>query len=277
MFVADEIIEFEFEHIKFSLSDFRLQTLTLPYPLHYHGKNTLEIHFVKDGSGQVILEEKTYDVKANYFYIVGSFITHGQIPDKVSGIEKYSIYFTIDTSMASLELQELLRGPIAVFYDKYDCADVFNKIQSEFSQKNIGYKQLIISYIQELLIKIIRGHSMLSRDNIYLSNNENTHFELEKIFLNEFKTITLTDMAKRLNFSERELQKYFKKNYSKTFNELKLEARMQYAANQLIFTDKPIATISLDTGYSSTEHFSYAFKQYHELTPLKFRKAHKRD
>ena len=71
-----------------------------------------------------------------------------------------------------------------VFYDKYNCADVFNKIQSEFSQKNIGYKQLIISYIQELLIKIIRGHSMLSRDNIYLSNNENTHFELEKIFLN---------------------------------------------------------------------------------------------
>lgn len=33
-------------------------------------------------------------------------------------------------------------------------------------------------------------------------------------------------MARRLNYSDRELQKFFKKNYSKTFNELKLEVRM---------------------------------------------------
>ncbi|MCR5705851.1 MAG: AraC family transcriptional regulator [Acholeplasmatales bacterium] len=277
MFVANEIVEFEFEHIKFSLSDFRLQTLTLPYPLHYHGKNTLEIHFVKNGAGQVMLEDKTYDVSSNFFYIVGSFITHGQVPDKVKGMEKYSIYFTIDTSMASLELQELLRGPAAVFMDKYDCASIFERILDEFSTKNIGYKQLIVSYLEELLIKIVRAHSMLSRENRNQDSVSNTHFELEKIFLNEFKTITLTDMAHRLSFSERELQKYFKKNYSKTFNELKLEARMQYAANQLIFTDKPISVISNDTGYSSTEHFSYAFKQYHDLTPLKYRKANKRD
>jgi len=277
MFVANEIVEFEFEHIKFSLSDFRLQTLTLPYPLHYHGKNTLEIHFVKNGAGQVMLEDKTYDVSSNFFYIVGSFITHGQVPDKVKGMEKYSIYFTIDTSMASLELQELLRGPAAVFMDKYDCASIFERILDEFSTKNIGYKQLIVSYLEELLIKIVRAHSMLSRENRDQDSVSNTHFELEKIFLNEFKTITLTDMAHRLSFSERELQKYFKKNYSKTFNELKLEARMQYAANQLIFTDKPISVISNDTGYSSTEHFSYAFKQYHDLTPLKYRKANKRD
>ncbi len=124
----------------------------------------------------MILEDRSYNVENNYFYIAGSFITHGQIPDKIRGMEKFSMYFTIDTTTASLKLQELLRQPVAIFVDKYDCASIFEKILDEFSRKNIGYKQLIISYIEELLVKIIRGHSLLSRDNLSYVSSDNTHF-----------------------------------------------------------------------------------------------------
>ena len=51
---------------------------------------------------------------------------------------------------------------------------------------------------------------------------------------------------------------------------------MSYASNKLIYTDLSIAEIAENCGYSSLEHFSYAFKNYYNVSPLKYRQERKK-
>ena len=47
---------------------------------------------------------------------------------------------------------------------------------------------------------------------------------------------------------------------------------MSYASNKLLYSDLSIAEIANNCGYSTLEHFSYAFKKYFNISPLKYKK-----
>ena len=99
-------------------------------------------------------------------------------------------------------------------------------------------------------------------------------YQIENILQNEFNTITLNDLASRLYMSPRELQRYLLENYKKSFINLKTDARMSFASNKLLYSNLPISEISIMVGYSSIEHFSYAFKNHYGISPLKYRKKY---
>jgi AraC-like DNA-binding protein len=114
----------------------------------------------------------------------------------------------------------------------------------------------------------------LNVDNRRLDNqtNKNTQFIIDEAFLNENATITLTLLSKRLNMSSRELERFLKIHYNKTFNQMKTEARMFAASGLLVYSDKSINEISIIAGYTSPEHFCYAFKKFYKHTPNEYRK-----
>ncbi|MBO7079429.1 MAG: helix-turn-helix transcriptional regulator, partial [Bacilli bacterium] len=57
---------------------------------------------------------------------------------------------------------------------------------------------------------------------------------------------------------------------------LKTEARMNFSANELIYTDIKISELYEYVGYSTPEHFSYAFKKYFNMSPNEYRKVNKK-
>lgn len=278
MFIFGEKFEFDFLGIKFSVNDIRLQTLDKPYPIHYHGKNTLEIHFLKDGSGEVVISGVTHKVKKNHFFVVGEFVEHTQIPNPEDPMEKYSIYLSYNQSKCeSQALLDLLKAPTWVGSDTQSSLLLFESIKQEAERKEIGYLYVIEQNIKSILINILRNQRFTTdKNNNIIRQADNKRFEIEKIFLNEFNSITLPELALRINSSERDLQRFLKKTYNKTFNDLKLEARMNYASTRLMYTENSVADISLAVGYSTTEHFSYAFKKYFGTTPLAYRKKNKK-
>ena len=129
---------------------------------------------------------------------------------------------------------------------------------------------MIIQAIKALMINIVRNYS-LHLSSIVNKDVRNSIFEIEQIINNECATISLSALAKRLYMSERDLQRYLAKNFSKNFNTLKLEARMFNAVNQLLYTDKSVLDIAESLGYSSCEHFSYAFKKHYGISPSQIR------
>ena len=50
---------------------------------------------------------------------------------------------------------------------------------------------------------------------------------------------------------------------------------MTFASNKLLYTNIKVSDLADLVGYSSLEHFSYAFKKYFNLTPLQYRKEKK--
>ena len=67
--------------------------------------------------------------------------------------------------------------------------------------------------------------------------------------------------------------KYFKRMTSKTFIETVLDYRVNYAMQQLVHTDKPIADISYESGFGDVSHFYKKFKIKKNISPLNYRKS----
>ncbi len=95
---------------------------------------------------------------------------------------------------------------------------------------------------------------------------------IEEAFLNNYQTITLSDLAAATHLSIRQLQRLIQKQYGTTFQKKRTQARISAACILLRTTSCSLGEIAEQTGYSSPEHFSYAFRQQMGCTPGAYRK-----
>jgi AraC-like DNA-binding protein len=84
--------------------------------------------------------------------------------------------------------------------------------------------------------------------------------------------VSLDAAASIANMTTNAFCKYFKKITRKTFMETIIEYRLNYAIQQLIQTDKPISSISFESGFGDVSHFYKMFKLKMGLSPLNYRK-----
>lgn len=84
--------------------------------------------------------------------------------------------------------------------------------------------------------------------------------------------ITIHELAKQFNFSERNLKRRFSQATGISINKYVQEVRIDKAKKQLLATDKTVNEISVDVGYENSSFFSRLFKKSTGLTPAKWRK-----
>ena len=144
-------------------------------------------------------------------------------------------------------------------------------MMNEFKEKKLGYNEIVVSLFKILFINIVRNENVTG-PRLSHWDLDNLQYKIEKIMLENFKTITIKELASKWYLSERELQRYLEKNYNKNFSDLKNDAKMSFAQNLLLSSNMSILEIAYETGYSSSEHFSNAFKKYYGKSPLKYKK-----
>ena len=90
--------------------------------------------------------------------------------------------------------------------------------QEDYELKNLkfGYNEIVVSDFKKIIVKILRNEK-IQGERLSHWDTESLQFDIESIINNEFSTITITELAKRLNISIRELQRYLIKNYNKNF------------------------------------------------------------
>lgn len=98
-------------------------------------------------------------------------------------------------------------------------------------------------------------------------------FILEESFLYDYPTLTLEQLADRLGLSVRQTQRLLQERHGQTFLQKRSSARISASEILLAYTDKSIEEIALEVGYSSSEHFSGAFRAFHGMSPRQYRKT----
>jgi two-component system, response regulator YesN len=88
---------------------------------------------------------------------------------------------------------------------------------------------------------------------------------------NYCKEITLSMFSDKYHFSREYLTKIFKDRYNCGIYEYALNLKMSRACELLNNIDIPINEISLRLGYSNSNYFSKAFKNFHGLSPSEYR------
>lgn len=141
--------------------------------------------------------------------------------------------------------------------------------------QNTGYLFQISALLQQCIITAMRV-----MQKKHLNSDKNTKpadlshrrvFMIDKAFLYEYKDLTLTKLSEDLGISPRQTERFLKKYYTKSFQQKLLDARMSAASILLQRQELSIINIAEQVGYSSLESFTKAFRQYHQVTPRKFR------
>lgn len=271
MFSSNDSIKFMMAKVFFNLAEFSFKEINEPTNLKFHGVNTFVIYFIKEGKGKLIIEDKEYDIKENSYFTIPSFIKYQIIP--IGNLEYYSSYFLIDRSTGYQKYLYLFEKCF-VGNDKFDIYYLYEILLNELMTKQFGYNEVVVSMFKSIIVNLLRNENV-EGERLSHWNLENSQFQIEQIFENEFQTITLESLAEKLFMSTREVQRYLKDNYKKSFIDLRNDARMSFAANKLRYTNLSVSEISELVGYSSIEHFSNAFKSYYKISPLKYRKEKK--
>ncbi len=155
----------------------------------------------------------------------------------------------------------------------------------EYAQESI--KHGVIDYILKPITKetvenaITKACSILSgatnKETTQSYNDENISadqvvemikYYLEKNYCND---ISISMFSDKYYFSKEYLSKLFKKKYGYGIYEFALNIRMERAKELLQNKDIFIKDISDRLGYSNSNYFSKAFKNYYNISPTDFR------
>lgn len=86
--------------------------------------------------------------------------------------------------------------------------------------------------------------------------------------------IQLTDVARRVHFSQKYFSRYFKEQTGQSFTEYVSRQKVYRAKSLLLHTSVPIYKIAMDLNFSDSAYFTKVFRKYEQLSPLEFRQKH---
>lgn len=144
----------------------------------------------------------------------------------------------------------------------------------EYYKEGTAKEELMI---QSLLLKLIflleqRVIALTKKHPPRPSNQRAVERTLRYIGENLSGDLTLATLAARANFSPIYFHKLFRASTGKNLREYVEEQRMKRAADLLTSTDKTLAQIAYECGFSSQSHFSFAFKRKMKRTPREYAK-----
>lgn len=127
-----------------------------------------------------------------------------------------------------------------------------------------------MSLIFTLLLKKYAGGA-----TIYNDNNHDPNHNLAAILAytqENYQTVTIKELSKKYNYSERHILRIFKTYTGKSFQETIQKVRMTHASIMLTQTNDSVALVALAVGYPSVQNFRVIFKKEFGMSPNEYRK-----
>jgi len=200
-------------------------------------------------SSSIIKEQTSWLKKILYIFLILTFIwAHASYRSIAFEKDILSYYYIIWIGMTFMIYW---LGHIGIY--KYGITKERKKIRSHTNNYTRDYSPLIyvnnhIKDLEELLIK-------------------------KQLFLNP--TLTLTEVAKKLDVSKSHLSRIINSELDTSFtdylNSLRVEQVKQYIENES-FTNYTLVAIGLEAGFNSKSTFNKAFKKNTGLTPSEYKK-----
>lgn len=277
---TDLNIRFFVEQTDFFALNLVFERFLRTIPNHSHGSNSYEIHYIPSGYGHVKINQVLYDIVPNTLYITGPHVEHAQVPSLEDPMCEYCVYLKLGKQRGQRPGSSILKlfteTPFWFGQDSQNIHSLMTQIFYELENQYTGYVTQVESLLTQLIIHTVRNYESRQKDLQHFgpSNLEDSKFIiLEEYFLYEYQNLSLEDLAGRLGLGRRQTERLLKEHYGKTFQQKKTEAKMAAAALLLADRQRSIASVAVELGYSSAEHFSAAFRHFYGMSAREYRKS----
>lgn len=134
---------------------------------------------------------------------------------------------------------------------------------------------------EDLNAAIERAVKRLHPEDIFIDSNERRDNPKAEEVVEEIKdyidksysdNIKISKFGEQYYFSGEYLSKLFKLKYGSNIYEYLMKVRMERAKDLLSTTDAKVQDVAMRVGYSDTNYFSKAFRNYTGQTPKEFRR-----
>lgn len=238
----------------------------------------IELIYYTKGGSQTTIQGDIYQCKENDLMILEPY---GVYHSKNEGQEDYEyiyIHFDIEPIALQNELIEMLisSSPIKHCNDTKMKA-LFNHILMEVKKQQIGSRAVINMLVKTICIEIIRNHNSTPFEIIQpkhqLVNQTMLVNEIIKYILNHIsEELSVKQLADLFNISENYLYKSFMKVIAQSPSQFIIQMRLDLAKNYLASGIMSIQQITHETGFTSQQHFSRAFRQHEGVSPSQYQK-----
>lgn len=255
-------------------------------PWHWHEE--IEIIYIEDGQLNLKIPSKSFYLKQGDCIAINSNILH--YASAIDDCQLHSLVFSsklITGNEASNEtsvfakkyIQPLIccnsfSGYFIKSNDNEQVTHWFNCAFNALAQDVFGFEFIIrekLSYICLFLYKQFEKE-IDTKDFTLNQNNLRIKKMLEYIHKNFSNNISLMEIAKTVNISERECLRCFNKTIQLSPIQYLLKYRVMQGAEMLL--KKPTSTISevaIFCGFNSPSNFTKIFKRFYKCTPRKYR------
>lgn len=267
----------------FSVRTFAEEAFTAPY--HYHPE--YELTLIVAGTGQRYVGSHVADYGPGDLVLLGAQVPHcwktGPGPPSASHSVSVVVQFTHECLGAG-------------FFDKAELHAVAQLLQRSasglrFANPTQQLQTSILQLGQEAapfqrllaLLALLNELATTPRCQVLdtqqnrgpLATAERERFHRVMAYLVEhFRgDITLAQAAEVASLTPNAFCKYFKTLTRKTFVEMVVSYRLQYATQQLASTSKPVAEICYASGFRDVSYFNKTFKAQLHRSPLQYRRA----
>lgn len=191
--------------------------------------------------------------------------------------------------MSGIELSKKLKGDLRTSHIPIIILTVKGSIEQRIEGMQTGAdeyitKPFVFEYLMERVKGLIKNREVLKEHYSHDLNIETHHLTmgaLDKKFINDFTVLiernignpelNVNEIGRDLGMSRVQLYRKVKALLGYSVNDYIINVRLKKAKHLLLETDRSVAEIASEVGFSSPTYFSTAFKNKFNLTPKDFK------
>jgi len=265
-------------------SSFLLRQFDVPKfeaPFHFHPE--YELTLILKGEGQRYIGQQVNEFIAGDLVFLGANLPHCWVNQPIENENASAIVIQFGELFLGKGVDDLPEmQKVNAFLEKSKSGfEILGKTKETITQKIIGLQHNSplqkIAGLLEIFDILSQSTEIITIDDLFFEHqyNKSETARFQKIFsylIENFKEeITLEQIANIADLSPTSFCRYFKNITMKTFVEVLIEFRLQYACHLLNKTDLPIQQVAFESGFGDVPYFNKLFRKHKNATPKEWR------
>lgn len=265
-------------------SSFILRQFDVPKfdaPFHFHPE--YELTLILKGEGQRYVGQQVNEFFVGDLVFLGANLPHCWVNQPIENENASAIviqFGELFLGKGILDLPEMKK--VQAFLEKSKSGfEIVGKTKEVLIERIVTLQLQTplqkIAGLLEIFDIMCNSTEIITIDDFFFEHqyNQSETARFQKVFsylIENFKEeITLEQIANIADLSPTSFCRYFKNITKKTFVEVLIEFRLQYACQLLNKTDLPIQQVAFESGFGDVPYFNKLFRKHKNATPKEWR------